>query len=53
MNAWVYKGFDETYKNMGVDFDKLYYESDTYLLGKDVVADGLKKGVFYKTRCRR
>ena len=48
MNAWVYKGFDETYKNMGVDFDKLYYESDTYLLGKDVVADGLKKGVFYK-----
>lgn len=48
MNAWVYKGFDETYKNMGVDFDKLYYESETYLLGKDVVADGLKKGVFYK-----
>ena len=48
MNAWVYKGFDETYKNMGVDFDKLYYESDTYLLGKDVVAEGLKKGIFYK-----
>ncbi|MEX0291537.1 MAG: arginine--tRNA ligase [Flavobacteriaceae bacterium] len=48
MNGWVYKGFNETYKNLGVDFDTLYYESDTYLLGKDVVADGLKKGVFYK-----
>ncbi len=48
MNGWVYKGFDETYKNMGVDFDKLYYESDTYLLGKDVVANGLEKGVFYR-----
>ena len=48
MNGWVYKGFDETYKNLGVDFDQLYYESDTYLLGKDVVADGLEKGVFYK-----
>lgn len=48
MNDWVYKGFDITYKNMGVDFDKLYYESDTYLLGKDVVADGIKNGVFYK-----
>ena len=48
MNSWVYKGFDETYKNLGVDFDQLYFESDTYLLGKDVVADGLEKGVFYK-----
>ncbi|MEL6918531.1 MAG: arginine--tRNA ligase, partial [Bacteroidota bacterium] len=48
MNAWVYDGFEVTYKNLGVDFDKFYYESDTYLLGKDVVADGLKKGVFYK-----
>lgn len=48
MNGWVYAGFEQTYKNMGVDFDKLYYESDTYLLGKDVVADGIKKGVFYK-----
>ena len=48
MNAWVYTGFDITYKNMGVNFDNLYYESDTYLLGKDVVAQGLKKGVFYK-----
>ena len=48
MNSWVYSGFDITYKNMGVDFDNLYYESDTYLLGKDVVAQGLEKGVFYK-----
>ena len=48
MNGWVYKGFDETYKSMGVDFDKLYYESNTYLLGKDFVAEGLEKGVFYK-----
>ncbi|PIE99975.1 MAG: arginine--tRNA ligase [Maribacter sp.] len=48
MNGWVYKGFEETYKNLGVDFDRLYFESDTYLLGKDVVADGLEKGVFYK-----
>ncbi|WP_166387356.1 arginine--tRNA ligase [Polaribacter sp. 11A2H] len=48
MNSWVYKGFEVTYKSMGVDFDTLYYESDTYLLGKDVVAQGLEKGVFYK-----
>lgn len=48
MNSWVYAGFDTTYKNMGVDFDKLYYESDTYLLGRDVVKDGLEKGVFFK-----
>ncbi|QTD37499.1 arginine--tRNA ligase [Polaribacter batillariae] len=48
MNNWVYNGFDVTYKNMGVNFDTLYYESDTYLLGKDVVAQGLEKGVFYK-----
>ena len=48
MNGWVYAGFDTTYKNLGVDFDKLYYESDTYLLGKDVVEDGLKKGVFFR-----
>lgn len=47
MNAWVYKGFDATYKALGVDFDSLYYESDTYLLGKDVVEQGLEKGVFY------
>jgi arginyl-tRNA synthetase len=48
MNAWVYEGFEVTYKNLGVDFDALYYESDTYLLGKDVVAQGIEKGVFYK-----
>jgi arginyl-tRNA synthetase len=48
MNSWVYKGFDETYKTMGVDFDKLYYESDTFVLGKDLVTEGLKSGVFYK-----
>jgi len=48
MNSWVYAGFEVTYKNMGVNFDTLYYESNTYLLGKDVVAQGLEKGVFYK-----
>lgn len=48
MNQWVYDGFDRTYKDMGVDFDSYYYESETYLLGKDFVDDGLKKGVFYK-----
>ncbi|MCH3882685.1 arginine--tRNA ligase [Tenacibaculum aquimarinum] len=48
MNGWVYKGFDVTYKNIGVDFDKLYYESNTYLLGKDIIEDGLKSGVFFK-----
>ncbi|MEE9409247.1 MAG: arginine--tRNA ligase [Polaribacter sp.] len=48
MNAWVYAGFDVTYKNLGVDFDNLYYESNTYLLGKDIIDEGLKTGVFYK-----
>ena len=48
MNEWVYKGFDQSYKELGVDFDTNYFESNTYLLGKEVVADGLKKGVFYK-----
>tara|TARA_R110000787_G_scaffold271939_5_gene379225 strand:+ start:642 stop:2444 length:1803 start_codon:yes stop_codon:yes gene_type:complete len=48
MNSWVYKGFEITYKNLGVDFDTLYYESDTYLLGKDVIADGITNGVFNK-----
>lgn len=48
MNSWVYKGFDVTYKAMGVDFDQLYYESETYLLGKDIVLEGLQKGVFFK-----
>lgn len=47
MNSWVYEGFDETYKRLGVDFDKTYYESQTYLLGKALVGEGLKKGVFY------
>jgi arginyl-tRNA synthetase len=48
MNSWVYEGFEETYKAIGVDFDKYYYESQTYLLGKEFVSEGLKKGVFYK-----
>lgn len=48
MNGWVYAGFDETYKKMGVDFDKLYYESDTYLLGKEEVLKGVESGVFFK-----
>ncbi|TBV25455.1 arginine--tRNA ligase [Meridianimaribacter sp. CL38] len=48
MNGWVYEGFDVTYKNLGVDFDKLYYESQTYLLGKEFVAEGLRTGVFFK-----
>ena len=46
MNSWVYAGFDETYKRIGSNFDKVYYESETYLLGKDLVEDGLAKGVF-------
>lgn len=48
MNGWVYEGFAVTYKNLGVDFDKYYYESNTYLLGKDTVEEGLAKGVFFK-----
>ncbi len=48
MNAWVYEGFDQTYKRMGVSFDKTYYESDTYLFGKAIVEEGLEKGQFYK-----
>ncbi|MGB7841820.1 MAG: arginine--tRNA ligase [Salinimicrobium sp.] len=48
MNQWVYDGFEETYDKLGVDFDKNYYESNTYLLGKNVVAEGLEKGVFYR-----
>ncbi|MCD7978127.1 MAG: arginine--tRNA ligase, partial [Tannerellaceae bacterium] len=48
MNNWVYAGFDETYKRMGVDFDKIYYESETYLEGKEKVLEGVKKGVFYQ-----
>ena len=48
MNGWVYEGFEETYKNLGVDFDSYYYESDTYLLGKEFISSGLKSGIFYK-----
>lgn len=48
MNNWVYAGFDETYKKMGVDFDKIYYESQTYLEGKGKVLEGLDKGIFYR-----
>ncbi len=48
MNSWVYEGFDETYKRLGVDFDKIYYESDTYLVGKETVLGGLEQGKFYR-----
>ena len=48
MNSWVYAGFDETYRRMGVSFDKIYYESDTYLVGRDTVLEGLEKGIFYR-----
>ena len=48
MNQWVYEGFDETYEALGVDFDTKYYESDTYLLGKEFVAEGLERGIFYR-----
>lgn len=48
MNGWVYEGFNESYKNIGVSFDHFYYESNTYLLGKDIVEEGLQKGVFNK-----
>jgi arginyl-tRNA synthetase len=48
MNSWVYKGFNATYKKMGVDFDQFYYESETYLLGKSIVEEGLQKKIFFK-----
>jgi arginyl-tRNA synthetase len=48
MNSWVYEGFDVTYKNLGIDFDKIYYESETYLLGKKIVEEGLSKKIFHK-----
>lgn len=48
MNEWVYAGFDETYRRIGSDFDKTYYESEVYLMGKQMIDDGLKKGVFFK-----
>ncbi|MDP9047083.1 MAG: arginine--tRNA ligase [Bacteroidota bacterium] len=47
MNSWVYAGFADTYKKLGINFDKFYYESDTYLLGKDIIDEGLNKGVFF------
>ncbi len=48
MNEWVYEGFDETYRRLGVNFDKIYYESDTYLEGKDLVLGGIEKGIMYR-----
>ena len=48
MNQWVYAGFEQTYKNLGVDFDQYYYESNTYLLGKSIIDEGLEKGIFFK-----
>ena len=48
MNSWVYAGFNETYKRLGVDFDQVQYESNTYILGKDIIEEGLAKGVFFK-----
>src|SRR3546814_15011817 len=48
MNGWVYDGFEVTYRRLGVAFDKVYYESDTYLLGKDIVLDGLEQGTFFR-----
>ncbi|MFZ1677483.1 MAG: arginine--tRNA ligase [Saprospiraceae bacterium] len=48
MNSWVYAGFEETYKKLGVEFDKLYFESDTYLLGKDIIEEGVRRKVFYQ-----
>jgi len=48
MNGWVYEGFDETYKRLGVDFDRVYHESETYLLGRELVEEGLKSGVFHR-----
>jgi arginyl-tRNA synthetase len=52
MNSWVYAGFDETYKRLGVDFDIIYYESDTYKTGRDIVLDALQKGVLYRNEDR-
>ena len=48
MNGWVYEGFDETYRKLGVTFDKIYHESETYLLGKNVVQEGIEKGILYR-----
>src|SRR5690606_24466530 len=48
MNGWVYEGFDYTYRRLGIDFDKMYYESDTYLLGKKIVEKGLQKKILFQ-----
>ena len=48
MNAWVYAGFNETYRKLGVDFDKIYYESETYKIGRDIVIDSLGKNILYQ-----
>src|SRR5690606_41549961 len=48
MNGWVYAGFEHTYNRLGVNFDKYYYESNTYLLGKDIIQEGLDKGLFFR-----
>lgn len=50
MNQWVYKGFEETFKKLNISFDSYYYESQTYLLGKDILQLGLSKNVFYKEK---
>ena len=50
MNGWVYEGFNQTYSNLGVNFDKLYYESDTFELGKDVVFNGISESIFYQKK---
>ena len=48
MNSWVYDGFEDTYKKIGISFDKIYYESDTYLIGKDFIKKGLEKNIFHQ-----
>ena len=50
MNSWVYEGFDKTYKSLGIEFDKNYYESNTYLKGKKIVENGIYQGIFYKKK---
>ena len=50
MNSWVYEGFDKTYKSLGIEFDKNYYESNTYLKGKKIVEKGVSQGIFYKKK---
>ena len=50
MNSWVYEGFDKTYNSLGIEFDKNYYESNTYLKGKKIVEKGISNGIFYKKK---